>query len=181
MSEGQFAERFAHPFLVLARTKSVESIVAGARKQAFATRGTAVASLEMVEQTMAYVSPIERRLKSKSRGRAKGDRPVTLGRTVDNDMVIPVPSVSGEHFEFIPPAEGEKAWAARDRGSKNGSFVDGVRMIPGQPYELTNGSYLELGRDVFGWFFNAAGLWKILRDGALLSEMLKRKPTVEEW
>lgn len=50
--------------------------------------------------------------------------PATVGRSQDGDLVVLASSVSREHAEL---ARGDAGWTVRDLGSRNGTFVDGVR------------------------------------------------------
>jgi pSer/pThr/pTyr-binding forkhead associated (FHA) protein len=54
---------------------------------------------------------------------AAGD-PCRIGRSHDGDLVVLASSVSREHALL---ARSDAGWTARDLGSRNGTFVDGVR------------------------------------------------------
>jgi hypothetical protein len=54
------------------------------------------------------------------------DAPVTLGRSRDCDCVLAEPSVSRRHAELR--REGGR-WLLRDLGSRNGTRVNGVRLL----------------------------------------------------
>jgi FHA domain/Domain of unknown function (DUF1707) len=55
-----------------------------------------------------------------------GDRQVVLGRSRDCDCVLAEPSVSRRHAELR--REGAR-WLLRDLGSRNGTRVNGVRLL----------------------------------------------------
>jgi pSer/pThr/pTyr-binding forkhead associated (FHA) protein len=55
-----------------------------------------------------------------------GERQVTLGRSRDCDCVLAEPSVSRRHAELR--REGGR-WLLRDLGSRNGTRVNGVRLL----------------------------------------------------
>jgi hypothetical protein len=55
-----------------------------------------------------------------------GDRQIVLGRARDCDCVLADPSVSRRHAELR--REGER-WLLRDLGSRNGTRVNGVRLL----------------------------------------------------
>jgi hypothetical protein len=55
-----------------------------------------------------------------------GDRQIVLGRSRDCDCVLAEPSVSRRHAELR--REGER-WLLRDLGSRNGTRVNGVRLL----------------------------------------------------
>jgi hypothetical protein len=48
----------------------------------------------------------------------------TVGRNHGGDLIVLASSVSREHAELV---QGSAAWTVRDLGSRNGTFVDGVR------------------------------------------------------
>jgi hypothetical protein len=56
----------------------------------------------------------------------EAERSVTLGRARDCDCVLADPSVSRHHAELR--REGER-WLLRDLGSRNGTRVNGVRLL----------------------------------------------------
>jgi hypothetical protein len=55
-----------------------------------------------------------------------GDRKVVLGRSRDCDCVLAEPSVSRRHAELR--RDGAR-WLLRDLGSRNGTRVNGVRLL----------------------------------------------------
>jgi ABC-type multidrug transport system ATPase subunit/pSer/pThr/pTyr-binding forkhead associated (FHA) protein len=66
----------------------------------------------------------------------------TIGRTKDNDIVLPMPQVSSRHA--ILHVQGEQL-ALEDRGSANGTFVRGQRIAPGQRVPVQNGEKVFIG------------------------------------
>jgi hypothetical protein len=76
----------------------------------------------------------------------------TIGRSLECDVVILAPSVSREHAELVRGAAG---WMVRDSGSRNGTFVDGVRLESDAP--LPGEALLKIG-DVPLWFLAKAVL-----------------------
>ena len=73
--------------------------------------------------------------------------PVTgIGRNLEGDLVVLASSVSREHAEIRQTGSG---WTVRDLGSRNGTFVSGVRS-EGE-VELAPRTVLKLG-DVAMWF-----------------------------
>ncbi|HEY5656426.1 MAG TPA: FHA domain-containing protein [Myxococcota bacterium] len=88
---------------------------------------------------------------------------VTVGRTSNNDIVIPDLSVSRFHA-FLKPV-GAGRFHIQDAKSTNGSTVNGV-SVPAQgngaPLELTSGDDLRFGQ-VQLTFLDAHALWEFLR------------------
>jgi ABC-type multidrug transport system ATPase subunit/pSer/pThr/pTyr-binding forkhead associated (FHA) protein len=71
------------------------------------------------------------------------ERSVTyIGRTPDNDIVIPHPQVSAQHAQ-VEAVDG-RAYLV-DRGSANGTYLRGQRLQPGQRAELVSGEKLYIG------------------------------------
>jgi pSer/pThr/pTyr-binding forkhead associated (FHA) protein/tetratricopeptide (TPR) repeat protein len=67
-------------------------------------------------------------------------REITLGRGVDNDIILTDIAVSRRHLVFI--REGHR-FGVRDRSSGNGTLVNGVRIVG--DFFLHDGDQLELG------------------------------------
>jgi phage tail-like protein len=67
---------------------------------------------------------------------------LTIGRTPDNGLSLPHPTVSGRHAELRLTADGV---VLTDTGSLNGTFVEGVRVPPHQPLRLSAGSAFRIG------------------------------------
>ncbi len=70
-----------------------------------------------------------------------GRGPVTLGRSLDNDLVIQDRRVSRRHCRIEPSEEGE--WVLLDEGSQNGTRVNGV-LVSRQA--LKSGDRIQLGK-----------------------------------
>lgn len=65
-----------------------------------------------------------------------------IGRTADNDLVVPDPSVSRHHARLH--LQGETA-TIEDLGSSNGTVIAGARLEPGVPHPVVWGEPLTLG------------------------------------
>ncbi len=68
----------------------------------------------------------------------------TIGRGLDNDIVLTDIAVSRKHFDLRHEAG---AWVLVDRGSGNGTLVNGV--FEDQPFVLANGDTIEIGNTSF--------------------------------
>lgn len=91
-----------------------------------------------------------------------GQDQLTLGRE-DCDLVINDGTLSSRHLLFMK-VEGT-GWTVRDAGSRNGSWLDDVKLPPGMPYPLRNGARLKAGQ-VHLTFYEPAGLFSRLRQSA---------------
>jgi pSer/pThr/pTyr-binding forkhead associated (FHA) protein len=68
----------------------------------------------------------------------------TIGRAEDNDLTIERPTVSRHHAHVTE--EGDR-WFVEDRGSFNGTFLNGSRIQPGSKVPLRHGDRLGLGAE----------------------------------
>ena len=66
-----------------------------------------------------------------------------VGRGEDSDVVIADPSISRTHL--VLEIRGGRV-SVTDRGSQNGTAVEGVALLPDVPRELRDGEQVELGR-----------------------------------
>lgn len=94
---------------------------------------------------------------AKKSGAAFGDR-ITIGRTSNNDVVIPDTSVSRLHAYIRRDGDG---WIVADAGSKNGSWLLGAVLEPRRERPLMSRAMLRLG-DVDLTFYVAADLFAAL-------------------
>ncbi len=97
---------------------------------------------------------------AKKPGASFPDR-ITIGRTPNNDVVIPDHSVSRLHA-YVKPG---RAWVVADAGSKNGSWLRGHALEPRREVALPSKAVLRLG-DVDLTFFLASDLFDALVQGA---------------
>ena len=74
---------------------------------------------------------------------ALGDKVITFGRGDENDIVLTTPSASRLHAELQPSGGG---YVLRDRGSSNGTWVNGVRVTE---RVLQAGDQISIGDEVF--------------------------------
>lgn len=71
-----------------------------------------------------------------------------IGRAPSCTLRLDNPHVSGEHATLLWTGE---RWELRDLGSRNGTFVGGDRLDPGQPCALKKGSKLSFGQNDDPW------------------------------
>ncbi|MCY1022204.1 FHA domain-containing protein [Pyxidicoccus sp. MSG2] len=95
----------------------------------------------------------------KSRTNAFG-RGITVGRTGNNDVVLDDGSVSRFHAWFSRE-EGQEGFLLTDAGSKNGSWVGGVRLTPRRAVSVEDGARLRFGQ-VEVAFYTASGFVRML-------------------
>jgi ABC-type multidrug transport system ATPase subunit/ABC-type multidrug transport system permease subunit len=68
-----------------------------------------------------------------------------IGRAEDCGLVVPEPAVSGHHCRLTRHANGFKV---EDLHSANGTYVNGVRITPGEPVWVSLGAHVTLGSRV---------------------------------
>jgi FHA domain len=78
------------------------------------------------------------------------ERDVTLGRESHNDLVLESSTVSRDHAAF---SFRDGRWYLEDRGSSNGTFLNGTRVQPGTPLPLRHADRISIGTDtlIFSW------------------------------
>jgi pSer/pThr/pTyr-binding forkhead associated (FHA) protein len=103
------------------------------------------------ERTEMEIYPL-----AKKPGASFPDR-ITIGRTSNNDVVIADHSVSRLHA-YVRQGD---SWIVADAGSKNGSWLDEIRLEPRRETQLSPGAVLRIG-DVSATFYPAAELFDLL-------------------
>jgi pSer/pThr/pTyr-binding forkhead associated (FHA) protein len=75
---------------------------------------------------------------------------VTIGRDAGNDLTFASPSVSRDHAALIFR---DGRWYLEDRGSFNGTFLNGTRVQPGTPLPLRHADRIGIGGEtvLFSW------------------------------
>ena len=117
---------------------------------------------ETVDETMPHgkftPEPTEMELYplAKKPGASFRDR-ITIGRTINNDVVIADLSVSRLHAYVRKPS----GWVVADAASKNGSWLDEVPLEPRREAPLPPGAVVRFG-DVVLTFYRSAELFDLL-------------------
>jgi hypothetical protein len=75
---------------------------------------------------------------------------VSIGRDTRNDLILESAAVSREHAR-ITSQDGR--WYLEDRGSFNGTFLNGTRVQPGTPLPLRHADRISVGTEtlIFAW------------------------------
>jgi hypothetical protein len=154
-----FVDRFPHPMLVVRKggndpgaapfEKELDWKVTKASPFATATglpRGP--------KPTVSSVEPLVKTNRNPFAGM------ITVGRAPNNDVCLPVGSVSKLHAYF---QEQGKKWFVRDGTSANGTFVDGQKLVPEKAVELADGAHLAFGPDTECLFKLPAALYAFLK------------------
>ena len=86
--------------------------------------------------------------------------PIHVGRTEDNDVVVPSLTVSRRHAAFVLTADRVEVV---DLGSRNGTRVRGIALRPGESLSVKSGDSIDLG-SVRLVLVDAANCWTALRE-----------------
>ncbi|HEX7144419.1 MAG TPA: FHA domain-containing protein [Gaiellaceae bacterium] len=75
---------------------------------------------------------------------------VTIGRDASSDLAFESPTVSREHASLTFR---DGRWYVEDRGSFNGTFLNGTRVQPGTPLPLRHADRIGIGSEtvLFSW------------------------------
>ncbi len=78
-------------------------------------------------------------------------RGLRIGRTADNDLSLPEPEVSRRHAVLEPVVQDDGAVTVllHDKGSTNGTFVNGRRVEANATLKLENGDVVRVGPHAF--------------------------------
>lgn len=70
---------------------------------------------------------------------------IGVGRTRNNDIVLPFEDISKYHAYFSPDDDGD-ALSVADAGSKNGTFLNGVRLDAKKSAAIRSGDAIAFGK-----------------------------------
>ncbi|MCF0075090.1 FHA domain-containing protein [Dyadobacter sp. CY261] len=73
---------------------------------------------------------------------------VTVGRRQGNTIILPNPDVSGDHAVLTLKEPSTNTWEIQDLGSRNGTFVDGQRILS---KEITPKNKVVFGSTPLAW------------------------------
>lgn len=86
---------------------------------------------------------------------------ITLGRARNNDVCLPLPSVSKVHAYF-QKKPGSRVWSLTDQRSTNGTTIDAKPLVPAAPADLHDGVRIAFGPDIRARYFTPEGLFGYL-------------------
>jgi FHA domain len=75
---------------------------------------------------------------------------VSIGRDTKNDLVMESSAVSRDHAALTFQ---DSRWYLEDRGSFNGTYLNGTRVVPGTPLPLRHADRISIGAEtlIFSW------------------------------
>jgi hypothetical protein len=167
VSMQEFEKKRPYPFLLYARSKLWDPSLLMARKSPGAPgEETQLVSYELVQGGMTFLSAIRKRQSDPK------DPKILLGRAVENDVVVPVASVSSVHLTFLAPQSGPNpVWTVTDLGSRNGTWLNEAKLGGNAPHPIRDGEYLRLGGNLIAWFLYPGRLWHLLKNPAEMKKL----------
>jgi hypothetical protein len=84
---------------------------------------------------------------------------ITVGRAENNDVCLPLPSISKMHAYFM----GSQTWRVFDQRSTNGTFMDSTPLAKGESAVVNDGCLLGFGADALAKFFLPKSLYAFVR------------------
>jgi predicted component of type VI protein secretion system len=75
---------------------------------------------------------------------------LAIGRDAKNEVVLESAAVSREHAAVVLR---DNRWYVEDRGSFNGTYLNGTRVVPGTPLPLRHADRISVGTEtfIFSW------------------------------
>ncbi len=162
MNPEDFALRFGNPFSVVERPEtyldSNEYTTLSPDEQE-ADRTTELGSQVEILKGVPFVCSIEKS------GRNSFKNMITIGRSQNNDIVIPHLAVSKLHGVMRPDKE-KGGYTFTDVGSTNGTSIGGMKLVPNQPTFLRSKEVVIIGGAVRTTYFSPKDLFEHLSSAA---------------
>ena len=158
----EFQSHRPYPFLLYVRSRLWDPKIL--HKEDDDDSQTRMAAYDLHEGGVTFLHPIRKRQTD------AGTPGIILGRSVEQDLVVPVPSISGNHITFYPPGD-NPLWTVRDMDSRNGTWIGEDKLDPHTPHPIKDRQYLRLGGDLMAWFLYPGRLWTVLRDSDELNKL----------
>lgn len=148
-----------HPWLVILPGESPQDFGDKKAVTGFRTQPMSIARLRSPDEderdAVGWAHPVEKAAQSPYRDR------ISVGRARNNDISIRDSSISKVQANFSRSGEGELTLT--DAGSTNGTFVNGVRLAPGQSLVVRDGDQIRFGQ-VPTLFLETRALCQVLAD-----------------
>jgi hypothetical protein len=151
MNAAAFADRYPHPFLLLAETGAGVADQTGMRtllSEEQQQQSSAKRESRTAEDLLWGVTP-----------RDEAAERVTAGRAQDNDIVLAFNLVSKQHLAFEETGRG---WKLIDMGSSNGTSLNGDALQSLHAYDLQDGDVIDVGSELSVTFMQPESLHVVL-------------------
>ena len=151
ITKERFLQSFNHPFLV---QSSMGTEIVG--KTFFDTAYEDTDKLPIADRQACLVFPIVKRAVNSFSGM------ITIGRTPNNDFVIPHPLVSKFHAYF---RHENGHWKLRDGNSKNRTYIANSMMVPNKDYRVIDKTLVSFSTSVCFLFLEPETFWSCFLEG----------------
>lgn len=135
LSQGEFTQRFEHPFLI-----QMSQDLDAPENPGFGTISGNIKKIlvesELTNCTLHFV---------KKRPNNNFSMMVTVGRAENNDIIIRNGKISKFHAYFNSIGD---QWAVTDGNSSNGTYVHGERLVPNSRFVIHDGTDLSFSQDL---------------------------------
>lgn len=160
-----FEKIVPYPFLLYVRSQLWDKSIVFSQQMDGDPGATCMAKYEYYEGGHTFLHPVRKR---QTDPRNPG---IILGRSTQQDIIVPVSSVSNMHLTFFPPLPNERLWTIVDNGSSNGTWINDDKLYPHVRRSIQDGEYLRLGGNLIAWFLYPGHLWQILLNPAELKKL----------
>lgn len=89
---------------------------------------------------------------------------ISVGRAGNNDVVVPLGTISKLHAYFLKSLSGD-GWSLTDWTSTNGTTLSGSRLEARETVPLQSGTTLSFGKELWVHFFLPTDLYEAIRSG----------------
>lgn len=95
---------------------------------------------------------------------------ISVGRAGNNDVVVPLGTISKLHAYFLKSLSGE-GWSLTDWTSTNGTTLAGTRIEARETVPLESGTCLSFGKELWAHFYLPADFHEAVQSGKPLGEL----------
>lgn len=157
LSKSGFAKTHPYPFLV-----ELDPQPEGDDGRAFETLASRGEEDKSAFRRSSNVDLSSRLFRIAKRSGASFNEKVTVGRTLNNDIVLRHGSVSKFHAYFTA-GDVRIEYHITDVGSMNGTFVNDIRLTPMKKTEVHFGDKVSIGDELHFLFLNAEDLYSRIK------------------
>ncbi|MHC5081196.1 MAG: FHA domain-containing protein [Planctomycetota bacterium] len=157
LSKSGFAKTHPYPFLVELDPKPQEG-----DGQDFETLASGGEADRLRFQQTSQIDMASRVFRVVKRGKNSFGNKISVGRSMNNDLVLRHPSVSKFHAYFTV-GDVRIEYHITDVNSKNGTLLNNARLTSMKKQEIRNGDMVTFGEDLHFLFLNADDLYSRIR------------------
>jgi hypothetical protein len=159
LSRTEFIAKCPHPMLLSSNAASAETPAMGNKVDWTQYTMAGMDAAKLMKAAMEVPSVLELKKIQKLFGNM-----ITIGRALNNDVVIADSSISKFHAYF-QGLESPDTIKLADAGSTNGTWAEDEKLVPrAEPVPVKLGARVRFGNLLFN-VYDAGGLWDRLRKG----------------